>query len=85
MGAAIIRGFHASAVAVADLEALVRDIPAQLKQHVPAKYMSPNFEIIKFHAWNALKGRYSPKLARAKSGISLSRTILCKGTFTARC
>jgi len=46
MGAAIIRGFHASAVAVADLEALVRDIPAQLKQHVPAKYMSPNFEII---------------------------------------
>lgn len=46
MGAAIIRGFHASAVAVADLEAFVRDIPAQLKQHVPAKYMSPNFEII---------------------------------------
>lgn len=58
MGAAIVRGFHASVVAVNDLQAVVRDIPAQLKQHVPEKYLSRDFEIIlNFTHGSPLKGR----------------------------
>jgi hypothetical protein len=57
MGPALVRGFHASAVAIADLEALVRDIPAQLKQHIPEKYLSRDFEIgLNFTHGNPLRG-----------------------------
>lgn len=45
MGTALVRGFHASAVAIHDLEAIVRDLPAELKKHIPPQYLDPNFEI----------------------------------------
>jgi hypothetical protein len=43
-GAEVIRGLHASAVALDNMRAIVRDVPTTLKQHIPEQYLSRDFD-----------------------------------------
>lgn len=45
LAAEIIRGLHASAIANEDMQVIVRDVPALLKQHIPEQFLSRAFEI----------------------------------------
>jgi hypothetical protein len=74
-GAEVIRGLHASAVAIDNMRALVRDVPAALKQHIPEQYLSREFDFeVKFTHGPALKG---PSLLAwiTQSELSLRRTL----------
>jgi hypothetical protein len=46
LAAEIIRGLHASAIANDNFQALARDLPPILKQHIPEQFLSRTFEIV---------------------------------------
>jgi hypothetical protein len=74
-GAEVIRGLHASAVALDNMTALVRDVPAGLKRHIPEQYLSRDFDFeVRFTHGPALKG---PSLVEwiTQSERSLRRTL----------
>lgn len=74
-GAEVIRGLHASAVALDNMRALVRDTPPMLKQHIPEQYLSREFDFqVKFSHGPVLKG---PSLVEwiTQSELSLRRTL----------
>jgi hypothetical protein len=74
-GAEVIRGLHASAVGLDNMRAIVRDIPPTLKQHIPAQYLSRDFDFeVKFTHGSTLKG---PSLLDwiTQSEHSLRRTL----------
>jgi abortive phage resistance protein AbiGi (putative antitoxin) len=57
ISAEIIRGLHASAIALDNMQVLARDVPPMLKQYIPEKYLSRDFEIIfKFTHGTSLAG-----------------------------
>lgn len=57
LGAEIIRGLHASAIANENFQAFARDVPPALKQHIPEQYLSRDFDIvIKFSHGQPLSG-----------------------------
>jgi hypothetical protein len=74
-GAEVIRGIHASAVALDNMRALVRDVPPGLKQHIPEQYLSRDFDFeVRFTHGPTLKG---PSLIEwiTRSELSLRRTL----------
>jgi len=74
-GAEVIRGLHASAVALDNMRAIVRDTPPLLKQHIPEQYLSREFDFkVNFTHGPELKG---PSLVEwiTQNELSLRRTL----------
>jgi hypothetical protein len=46
LAAEIIRGLHASAIAIDNFQAIARDLPPMLKQHIPEQFLSRAFDVV---------------------------------------
>ena len=74
-GAEVIRGLHASAVALDNMRAIVRDVPPALKQHIPVQYLSRDFDFsVRFSHGPALAGQSLIDWI-TRSELSLRRTL----------
>ena len=74
-GAEVVRGLHASAVALDNMRAIVRDTPAALKKHIPEQFLSRDFDFeVNFTHGPKLRGQSLQEWITA-SELSLRRTL----------